>query len=197
MASHDAEDVDPIRTFSAEEKRRLTEQLQALTEAAHAGKYSNEGIRPELLCKLHRELFSRVRDHGGKLRCRGWGQEYLNFGPNRSSHRNDVLKETQALCEKGEVKARSIVSSKSAHDYELEALTFALKWHADFIRIHPFEDGNGRTGRLLLDVLLVRLGMAPIPAEFPKDEYNKSLNHYYTQLDIGVLVDLYLGVLSE
>jgi len=39
--------------------------------------------------------------------------------------------------------------------------------------------------------------MAPIPAEFPKDEYNKSLNHYYTQLDIGVLVDLYLGVLSE
>lgn len=41
---------------------------------------------------------------------------------------------------------------------EIDALA---RLHASFEQIHPFLDGNGRTGRLVLNLLLVRLGYPP------------------------------------
>lgn len=57
----------------------------------------------------------------------------------------DWLREVQALAPEGEA-------------IEPEALA---KVHARFEQIHPFLDGNGRTGRLVLNLLLVRLGYPP------------------------------------
>jgi fido (protein-threonine AMPylation protein) len=40
--------------------------------------------------------------------------------------------------------------------------TGLARLHAAFERIHPFLDGNGRAGRLALNLVLVRLGLAPV-----------------------------------
>lgn len=47
------------------------------------------------------------------------------------------------------------------NDEQLSPLVQAALVHAQFETIHPFEDGNGRTGRALIHVIFKRRGLAP------------------------------------
>jgi hypothetical protein len=62
--------------------------------------------------------------------------------------------------------------------------------HAEFERIHPFLDGNGRTGRLLMNLVLVRLGYPPaIIYKRERPRYLEALRKA-DQVDYGPLGEL-------
>jgi fido (protein-threonine AMPylation protein) len=44
---------------------------------------------------------------------------------------------------------------------DLNPIILAAKFHHDFILIHPFDDGNGRTARILMNFILMQFGFPP------------------------------------
>lgn len=58
--------------------------------------------------------------------------------------------------------------------FEREAM-----FHIRFERIHPFNDGNGRTGRILMNYNLLRQGMAPVLiTDFMSEDYKNCINNF-------------------
>lgn len=57
--------------------------------------------------------------------------------------------------------------------------------HAEFVKIHPFIDGNGRTARLLMNFEVMKNGYPPIIIK------NKERHKYYDALDVGALTGDY------
>jgi Fic family protein len=45
---------------------------------------------------------------------------------------------------------------------ELNAIEFAAFAHAEFVKIHPFIDGNGRTSRLIMNFILIENELQPV-----------------------------------
>ena len=68
------------------------------------------------------------------------------------------------------------------HDHSLPPLVHAGLAHAQFEAIHPFLDGNGRVGRLLITLLLVEREILPSPLLYLSAYFEASREDYYAHL---------------
>ena len=68
------------------------------------------------------------------------------------------------------------------HEETLPPLVHVGLVHAQFEAIHPFLDGNGRVGRLLITLLLVRRGILPSPLLYLSAYFEATREEYYARL---------------
>lgn len=121
----------------------------AIQEAAQTERFSLDQI-----LAIHTRLMERASNShiAGRIRTgQNWigGNDYnpcsADFVPPPPEHVDDLLRDVCA----------------AINDDGLSPLVTAALVHAQFATIHPFDDGNGRTGRALIHVVLRRRGTAP------------------------------------
>lgn len=74
------------------------------------------------------------------------------------------------------------------HDRTLPPLVHVALAHYQFEAIHPFLDGNGRVGRLLITLSLIERGVLPAPLLYLSAFFETRRDEYYARLR-GVQLD--------
>ena len=68
---------------------------------------------------------------------------------------------------------------------KMDAIELAVWTHAEFVKIHPFLDGNGRASRLIMNYQLMNNDFLPISInEKDRLKYYNTLDEYATKGDI-------------
>ena len=85
-------------------------------------------------------------------------------------------------------------------DYKSDDRNIAEKlalFHIKFEGIHPFIDGNGRTGRLLVNFELMKAGYPPIDIKFTdRKRYYDAFDAYYVKKDLSAMTKLFAEYLN-
>jgi Fic family protein len=122
----------------------------------------NKPLDLERLTLLHRMLLGNIDDEiAGRFRSAG---EYVRVGTHIAPAPDAV-----------EDLLRTMLSNYGA-DVTNRPTQRLARLHLEFERIHPFVDGNGRIGRVILNDALYRLGFAPVIVR------NKGKMEYYAML---------------
>ena len=103
-------------------------------------------LSADLICSLHKEASAHLDDcEPGEYR---WDQRYVSSSPILPPPPNRVHALMESLIEWSLAAGNSIAT--------------ASLFHLVFEDIHPFQDGNGRTGRIVLNFMLMSAGFPPI-----------------------------------
>ncbi len=120
---------------------------EALKDSKEAWEYAKvfipfgRKIDIQYIKTIHKFLMKRLNSKiAGKIRkCDVWIGRRKGYNP------EEIEDELKMLCNQG-------IYPDLSED-------LIKRWHIQFEKIHPFEDGNGRTGRIIMNIQRLKIGL--------------------------------------
>lgn len=157
--------------------------LAKITESLLNKKSYKLGIK--LILELHKTLLSDIHDSiAGRFRN---NKEWVRVGNHLGANPKFVHTLLQDLVDE---------YNKNKSRYFLDSIAH---FHAEFETIHPFVDGNGRIGRVLINLQLMNVGLPPIIIQNKSKhaEYYPLFNNYPTTMKFGGFTQFFALLLQE
>ncbi|ETK10605.1 hypothetical protein T231_03995 [Tannerella sp. oral taxon BU063 isolate Cell 6/7/9] len=107
-------------------------------------------ISTTLLLDIHKIAFGHLYDWAGK-----WRTTNIVVGQLVPPAPHQIIQLMYHFVDNLNFK----ISVATKRDEHMECLLYA---HYEFIRIHPFNNGNGRTGRILMNLIAMKFGYKPL-----------------------------------
>lgn len=169
-----ASDAGAVVARSPEDLREVGNYVAALEHGIARLKTLPLSVR--LVRELHEKLMTGVRGHhatpGELRRSQNW------IGPPGST----LTQATYVPPPHEEMLDYLGAWEEFLHDESLPPLVQTALMHYQFEAIHPFLDGNGRVGRLLITLLLMQRGVLPLPLLYLSAFFEATRRDYYDSL---------------
>src|SRR5680860_1671286 len=169
------EPLAPSKEYQEIEVRNIVDGFNTiLSEAVTDGK--GDLISPGLIRRFHQMIGKGLGAHFDAIPGQ-FRNDRRVVGPYLTPDPKDVPQLLDQLCEwiKGEFRY-------NAGQTMAEAIVQAIVTHVYIEWIHPFGDGNGRTGRLVEFYILIRAGSPDIASHILSNHYNETRPEYYRLL---------------
>lgn len=139
----------------------------------------DEPLTQELIKKFHYELKSGVfEDRANGYAIGNYKQRPNMIGMYQTVRPEDVEKEMNVLM--------------GWYFRQKANISVLAEFHARYESIHPFQDGNGRTGRLILSRECLNNGIVPVVVEdVNRNEYLEALKEYQEKKSLDKLTSLF------
>ncbi len=115
----------------------------------------------QLILQIHKIAFDELYDWAGK-----WRTTEVTVGQLIPPNANQVLHSIYQFIDNLNFK----ISIAETEDSFVECLLYC---HYEFIRIHPVNNGNGRLGRILMNIVAMKFGYQPLELYYREGESRK------------------------
>ncbi len=160
-------------------------EAYGVDEAISFIRKTKEHLSIELIKKIHKIVFKNSKSFAGMLRKKGQEVVVVNSSGKvvhegaPQSRVNHLLKELIEWYDKNKNKYPGLILGAVVHN--------------QFENIHPFADGNGRVGRILLNNILIKHNLPPINIDLKNSqEYYNTLQDYEKKGDLKPTIDLFI-----
>jgi len=181
----ETENVIERGAWPVEKSKQDIAEALGVDEAITFIRKTKDDVSLDLIKEIHRIVFKNSKDFAGEFRKKG-EEVVVRTGTGVVVHEGAPSSRVVTLL-------KELIVWYSRYKNEYPGILLAAVVHNQFENIHPFADGNGRVGRILLNNILLKNGLPPLNIDLKNQrEYYETLQAYEKEGNIRPTIELIL-----